>query len=317
MKPEISLIIPNYNKGLFLEQTLKSVQANTFERWEAIVVDDGSSDNSLALLKQLVLHDSRIQLVTQTNQGGGNARQKGMSLAKGDYLIFLDADDLLSPTCLESRMKQASLHPHFDGWVFPIQPFHENLTQLGTPWTPPKDHFLQRIIGHEIIWSVMSPIWKTDYIQQNGIWDTQLARLQDVQFHTDLLLKGARIKTFPDYPPDAFYRQDQNRIVLGDYSTFMEKWVDAVERYCSLTLPQLPQEWQRTLDLTPLACLQTLGHYFRIGFVPKGRFVHLAERLILTTSPANRKHMRRYFVHFLRIPFHLPGVHWWMKKRMG
>lgn len=93
----ISVIIPLYNASRFIAETLASVQSQTYEDWECIVVDDGSIDDSAAIVKDIASTDARINYVYQNNAGPSAARNHGLRLAKGEYIQFLDADDWFPP----------------------------------------------------------------------------------------------------------------------------------------------------------------------------------------------------------------------------
>ncbi len=96
MTSRISVIIPNYNYGRYLAETIESVQVQTYPDVEIIVVDDGSTDDSIEVAMRYP-----IIVVSQPNQGVSAARNNGASLATGEYLLFLDSDDLLYPDSLE------------------------------------------------------------------------------------------------------------------------------------------------------------------------------------------------------------------------
>lgn len=90
---DISIIIPVYNCELYLEQCIKSIQAQTIKNIEIICIDDGSQDNSAEILHQLASGDDRIIIFRQKNQGAGNARNVGLQNACGEFVAFMDADD--------------------------------------------------------------------------------------------------------------------------------------------------------------------------------------------------------------------------------
>lgn len=96
-----SLIIPVYNSELFLEKCLDSVLAQTFKDFEVILIDDGSSDNSLNVCKEYSQMDHRFRVFHQENSGVSVARNLGLKEAKGEYLVFLDSDDTISEGYLE------------------------------------------------------------------------------------------------------------------------------------------------------------------------------------------------------------------------
>lgn len=95
-----SIVIPLYNKGQYIEATLKSVLAQTLTQYEVLLIDDGSTDNSVAVVTPM-LADSRVRLIRQANQGVSAARNNGIKHAAYEYVAFLDADDLWHPQYLE------------------------------------------------------------------------------------------------------------------------------------------------------------------------------------------------------------------------
>ena len=99
----ISVIIPLYNKEHYIQSTIQSVLQQTYNDFEIIIIDDGSTDNSVKIV-QSVFHDPRIRLYKQKNGGVSCARNRGIELAKGDYIDFLDADDQWMPNYLEKMI---------------------------------------------------------------------------------------------------------------------------------------------------------------------------------------------------------------------
>ncbi|HVX87282.1 MAG TPA: glycosyltransferase family 2 protein [Phycisphaerae bacterium] len=114
MTPEISIIIPAYNRERFIAITLDSLIAQTFSNWECIVVDDGSSDQTFAIAQQVAQRDPRIRAVTKPNAGVARARNHGYSLSnpQSPFVTFMDSDDLYHPEAL-ALMRQVLLDdPH-------------------------------------------------------------------------------------------------------------------------------------------------------------------------------------------------------------
>lgn len=91
----ISIIIPVYNVSLFLEKCLNSVINQTFKNLQIILVDDGSTDNSGIICDNYSKKDSRIEVIHQKNKGLSEARNTGLSLARGEYITFVDSDDYI------------------------------------------------------------------------------------------------------------------------------------------------------------------------------------------------------------------------------
>lgn len=108
----VSVIIPTYNYGHFLAQTVESVQAQSYQNWECIIVDDGSTDDTRVVATQLSGKDNRVKYHHQENQGLAAARNTGIANSAGQYLQFLDADDLLEPYKLERQVAFLEDHPN-------------------------------------------------------------------------------------------------------------------------------------------------------------------------------------------------------------
>ena len=103
--PLISVIIPIYNAEKYLTMSLKALQNQTYKNFEALMINDGSSDNSEKIAAEFAAKDARFKLFNQQNQGGSVARNKGLELAQGDYIAFLDNDDIYAPVYLEVLLK--------------------------------------------------------------------------------------------------------------------------------------------------------------------------------------------------------------------
>lgn len=98
---KISIIIPVYNSSKYLKTCLDSIRQQTFSNWEAICIDDGSTDESYAILKNYSEQDSRFRVYRQKNAGQSSARNFGLTLVRGDYISFVDSDDFIEPEFLK------------------------------------------------------------------------------------------------------------------------------------------------------------------------------------------------------------------------
>lgn len=98
--PKVSIIVPIYNLENYIEQSVRSLLAQSYQNVEIILVDDGSRDNSLSLITQLAAEDSRIVYTSQPNGGAAKARNTGLAMATGEYITFVDGDDMLSPNAI-------------------------------------------------------------------------------------------------------------------------------------------------------------------------------------------------------------------------
>ncbi len=108
---KVSVIIPVYNKEHYVFETLQSLLEQTFSDWEAIVIDDGSKDNSADIVKSI--KDPRIQFLQQSNHGVSYTRNKGIEMARGEFVAFLDADDTWFPDYLETVVRMSLQYPSY------------------------------------------------------------------------------------------------------------------------------------------------------------------------------------------------------------
>jgi len=107
-RPAVSVIIPVYNVEKYLRRCLESVAAQTFADFEAICINDGSPDGCGEILAAFAARDARFRVVTKSNAGVSAARNDGLKIARGEYVMFLDADDFIHPQLLEITQKLAS-----------------------------------------------------------------------------------------------------------------------------------------------------------------------------------------------------------------
>ncbi|HNW74002.1 MAG TPA: glycosyltransferase family A protein [Bacteroidales bacterium] len=221
--PIISVIIPNYNRGDLLASTLDSLRLQDFGDWEAIVVDDGSTDNSRDIVNEWMLKDPRIRFAARDREPAGApvCRNTGLHHAKGGFVIFLDSDDLLSPKALSQRISVIREHPDLDFWVFPMLMFRDDPHKAATLWNIDQgDSDLHRFLILDAPWQTTGPIWRKEAVQRIGGFTEGLACWQDVDFHLKALIAGLKGQKFYDLPPDAFYRQHETQsISQGEISS--------------------------------------------------------------------------------------------------
>ena len=101
MEPLISVIVPIYNAEQYIDRCIKSILKQTYSNLEVLLIDDGSSDGSSSICKQYELSDNRVHYYHQHNSGVSAARNKGLDIAKGEYIGFCDADDWIESDMYE------------------------------------------------------------------------------------------------------------------------------------------------------------------------------------------------------------------------
>lgn len=179
-QPVVSVIVPAYNAGAFLRRALDCICGQTLREIEIILVDDGSTDGSLEVLKEYASRDSRIILLQQEHEYAGAARNKGMAIARGKYLSFLDADDIFEPTMLEKMVARAEEVEadvvvcrcdifYKEGEYTPLtwQIHDRYLTDLNRRKFSLKSEYPQAAFQTFIGWA-WDKLFRTDYVKEKG-----------------------------------------------------------------------------------------------------------------------------------------------------
>jgi len=205
--PLVSVISPCYNRGNLIEEMIKSILNQTYTNWELLLVDDGSDESTIQLLRKYTDVDSRIHLIRRTNEkkGACSCRNIGFMASKGDYVIFLDSDDFLSPVALSQRVdfieKKNLDFAVFIGFVYQevivgklIQKKEKDIARI-----------LLKLEPYCIPGAVM--IKKTSLVNSNILWDENIKSFQDIDFFLSLSLRCVNYDTADGLPPDFFWRK--------------------------------------------------------------------------------------------------------------
>lgn len=201
----VSVIVPVYNAAKYLPQCLDSICNQTLQNIEIICVDDGSTDNSLEILERYAEKDSRFQLLQQKNASAGAARNKGMSLARGEYLSFLDADDFFVADFLEV-MYQKAKRAEADIVVCAAAEFDTKMKRkthmpysLKEKYLPANDVFSYLDMPDYIFNSFQNWAWnklfRTEFVYRNKINFQQTYRTNDLFFTCKALVLAEKITT--------------------------------------------------------------------------------------------------------------------------
>jgi len=209
-EPLFSIIIPSFNRAHLITETLDSVKAQTFENWECIVVDDGSSDNTKSIVSAYLNDDVRFKYYDRpsSNLAGGNgARNFGAEKSQGQWLIFLDSDDLLIQTALFDRMKHEY---QYDMLISVTGTFKRKLGDSDVIWnkvSPNSNHveLINRYINMDMPWHTNGVTWKRDFFQKIGGWNEKLRAWQDWEIHCRSLFYNPVLQ-FTGELPDNYFR---------------------------------------------------------------------------------------------------------------
>lgn len=210
--PKVSIIISVYNQGNLLNRCLDSVVNQTLKEIEIICIDDGVSDNSLDILDEYAIKDSRFKIIHQKNQGMGTARNNALSQSEGEFILFLDSNDWIEQEmCKKLYAHATQLNSDlviFDAlWhmendktsaysYFPNNEFTENYKSFTFDYQFIKNKLMISDLG-----TVWSKFYKSSFIKNNNIQFLKHKRYNDIEFHFKTILLAKNIS----YIPETFY----------------------------------------------------------------------------------------------------------------
>lgn len=219
MENLVSIIIPVYNSEKFLKKTIESALQQTWSQKEIIIVDDGSSDQSLAIANSF--QSATVKVISQPNRGTCAARNSGIAHASGAYFQFLDGDDFLSPGKISNQMK---LFQQFGDEIVISSRWvrfyaDEDLKKIKAPrrpldkdWNDPIEWL---IASWENNWMGQTSIWLTSrtVVEKAGPWNEELPINQDGDYFCRVLLNSKEIKHCAD--AIVYYRSSNSNSITG------------------------------------------------------------------------------------------------------
>ncbi|HEY9803820.1 MAG TPA: glycosyltransferase family A protein [Leptolyngbyaceae cyanobacterium] len=245
--PKVSIVIPAYNAMDYLPTTLETVYQQTFTDFEVLIINDGSSDNIVDWVSHLT--DTRIRLITQENQGLTGAHNTGVIQAQGEYIAFLDADDLWEPSKLEKQVICLDKNPEVglvDTWVMLID---EDGVSTGTVIkTNAEGNVWQQIIQCPTVVCGSSPIVRKICFQELGLFDPEMGGSSDWDMWTRI---ASRYNFALIKEPLTLYRQHRSSMSKNCDRVFRENQA-VIEKTFKSVPPELQNLKQRAYALVYL-----------------------------------------------------------------
>jgi glycosyltransferase involved in cell wall biosynthesis len=189
-EPLVSVIMPAYNYSHYIREAIKSLQAQTYARWECIIVDDGSTDDTHKVVSGLAEQDGRVRYVYQEHARLPAARNNGLRQCSGDYVQFLDADDLLETRKLERQVAYLEQHPEVDIVYGSVRYFGSerpdellySMAPANQRWMPETsgqgNAVLLKLVDRNIL-AVNSALLRRNIIADVGFFDEAVPLLED------------------------------------------------------------------------------------------------------------------------------------------
>jgi len=307
----VSIICPVYNKQKFITETINSVINQTYIFWELLIIDDCSTDNTINIINKYIGKNSNIKLfINLSNKGANYSRNFGIKNAIGKYVIFLDADDVLSKDCLFNRMHFFENNIKCDFVVSTLQVFNSLIGDNNYLWKPTKNNALKKFLSHNLPWQTMQPTWKKEFLLETKGFDEKFLRLQDVEFHTTVLLQHYANFEIISLLPDCYYRIDEDRKNFNT-SNFLTRWVDAANQYCTKINLLLPQNLKKYLRGTIFHAYFQVLYNFRLQKISFQEFISLEKSVQTNISYSNLNYIKKKLFTLTKIYnlycFRIPG----------
>ena len=207
--PLVSVVVPTYNYAGFITEALESLRAQTYQNWECVVVDDGSTDDTAEVVARFVEREPRVRYLRQENQRQSVAKNTGLADARGRYIQFLDADDLIEPLKFERQVEFLESRAEADivyGGVrfFRTERPEERLYAMfgeNEPWMPEVSGAGRGVLlplVHQNIMVINSPLLRRSVVEEVGPFDPVLPPVEDWDYWIRCALKGKRFE-FRDF----------------------------------------------------------------------------------------------------------------------
>ncbi|GAA5483650.1 glycosyltransferase family 2 protein [Haloferula sargassicola] len=206
----ITVIVPVFNRGLLLREAVHSVLRQTTDRWELILVDDGSDSHILEECEKWASRDGRVRWLPRNREpkGAPTCRNLGIEAARFGKVMFLDSDDVIAPGCVDNRLGFAGAYPDQDFWVFSNRVFYEVPGDVSGYFCFPEAtrvSDLIRFLRFDQPWITSGVLWNRSFLQSVGGWLEGLPRMQDWELNIRALLMQPQYQRSPG-PADCFNR---------------------------------------------------------------------------------------------------------------
>ena len=252
IQPLVSVIMPAYNSEKYIGKSIESVLAQDYEKFELIIVDDGSKDGTKSIVEQYAKNDIRIKLLEQANQGVSAARNKGLDTATGEYVAFLDSDDLWDADNLSVMVQAAECTK--SGLVCASMDIINADGTRQKANTAYKDGELMDFVtnNNEIrfFWWIGSVIIRRDILEKYHIrFDEGIAIMEDIGFYIKIFAV-TNLKAVPRVM--AHYCKHENSATTAAYNP--HKWEGSVEifrhaeEYIKKYRPEWTEKYQKIWD---------------------------------------------------------------------
>jgi peptidoglycan/xylan/chitin deacetylase (PgdA/CDA1 family)/SAM-dependent methyltransferase len=217
---KVSIVIPAHNAAETIAETIESLLAQTYQGWEAIVVDDGSTDGTAQIAASFAERDARIRVISQPQQGGvSTARNTGIASSHYYWLLFLDSDDWISPQHLERMMDTLAFDPTLDAVHCGSARVAPDGTLIPEEFWPPSGDLFSTL-ARQSAFPIHACIVRRSLVEVVGGFDTSLRTCEDWDLWQRIARTGARFGAVREVL--SFYRMRANSVSLDGFQMFVD-----------------------------------------------------------------------------------------------
>jgi glycosyltransferase involved in cell wall biosynthesis len=236
MNPLVAVITPTKNRLKLLCETMDSVQRQSFDAWEHVVVDDGSDDGTAEEVARRAATDPRIRYIRRTGEksGANVCRNIGVRESRAEFIVFLDSDDLLAPSCLARRVELMQRNLDVDFAAFQAAVFKQTPGDLGRTLNAEMlGDDLLRFLFFEYPWIITGPVWRRMSLVRLGLFDESLLSWQDLDLHIRAVALGFRYLRLADVDHLVRWQFEPTKVSIEQRrsSRHLEAAIEVLEKF--------------------------------------------------------------------------------------
>lgn len=197
MKSKISIIIPVFNRESIILETLESIENQTFKNWECLIIDDGSSDSTISVIKEFIKNKPNFSLHHRPNnirKGATSCRNIGFNLSKGDFIQWFDSDDIMHPNMLEEKVNVLLSNPLSEFVVAKMDDL-VNGNIIKKEYKLISSNLFFDYIRNKVFFFTPGPLFRKTFLINSLLFDSSLSRHQESEFYFRLILRNSKYLT--------------------------------------------------------------------------------------------------------------------------
>ncbi|TPD69809.1 glycosyltransferase family 2 protein [Flavobacterium microcysteis] len=215
MKPQVSILIPVYNREHLIIETLESIRSQSFLNWECILVDDHSTDNSVGVISEFISQDSRFKLYQRPSEklkGANACRNYGFEMSQGEFVNWFDSDDIMHPEFISKKVAALSNNNTLDGIISKTMMFENNIENITgrENRTFLTENVLEDFLKLKISWYLPDIMWNSAFLKEKQLFDEELLAGQDSDFYARMLIEQPKLEVVNEYL--TYYRKHPQNI---------------------------------------------------------------------------------------------------------